>query len=104
MGAGSSDALRGGTEGSGAAWPAVGDLRMRGHEARGRDPDGLMLCFGCAFACLGASLHPSAANKASATPVPPLALTHRLTQPNPLPALHLHFLTYKPGLIPTTLT
>lgn len=50
-----------------------------------------------------ASLHPSPANKASAAPVPPLALTHRLTQPKPSAAPHLHFLTYKPGPIPAVL-
>lgn len=50
--------------------------------------------------CCGASLHPSPANKASAVLVPPLPLTHGLTQPNPLTALHLHLLTYKAGRIP----
>lgn len=32
-----------------------------------------------------------------------MALTHRLTQPKPSAAPHLHFLTYKPGLIPAAL-
>lgn len=57
---------------------------------------------GSSPAC-GASLHPSSANKASAAPVPPLPLTHQLTQPNPRTAPHFHFLTYKARLITTTL-